>query len=724
MDRRRFLKFSAGGAAGAAIGASLASVHPFAHPPAKEAERLEIPTTCEMCVNKCSVIAVVENGIIKKLNPNPENPKTRGMLCARGNAGLQQVYDSARLKRPLIRTGNRGEGKWRPVSWDEAFDFAAKKLTETKEKYGPQGTLWSSTESFQEVFFRNLGASFGSPNQVRHPTLCLASVNLAYSMTFGTVPSFDLLNSKYIIMSGANRLESFITPDTMDLIESAEYRKAKLIYLDPRFTVTASKADEWYPIRPGTDLAFILAMLNVIVGESRYDKEFVANYTIGFDKLIDHLKPFTPEWAEKETEIPAKDIVRIAHEFSDAAPRAVYYAGRRSSWYREDFHTRRAQAILNAIVGSWDREGGMVPNGKIALGEYLFLPWDDPTAPRVDEMDKNFPLAAKGDGAYLKLRENVIAGTPYPVKAWMVHKQDPMNALPDQSRTLQMIQQMDFVGVVDVQMSDTAWYADVIFPESTYLERTDPIEVLSGIVPVVVYRQQVVKPAHDTKTTLEITQGLAKRLGLSQYFDFTMEQWVAAQAKELPLEMPLEHLKKHGVYVPQDFPKYGSTLNADHRFITKSGKIEIFSERLQEAKYDPLPVYHSPEQPPAGKFRLITGRRAYFTHANSTNNAWLNQFAPENSLWLSPGSADRLGIVTGDLVEVASSVGQVQLKAKVTQEIRSDCVFMLHGYGKKSKWQRLVAEKGGSDAELLETVWDKVSGNASLHETFVSVRKV
>src|SRR5579864_8310489 len=677
-----------------------------------------------MCVNKCSLIAVVENGVIHKLNPNPASPKSRGMLCARGNAGIQQVYDPARLKRPLIRTGERGEGKWRPASWDEAWDYAAQRLTTVKEKCGPQGSLWSSTESFQETFFKNLGLSFGSPNIVRHPTLCLASVNLAYSATFGTVPSFDLANAKYVVMSGANRFESFVTPDTMDLIESTTERKARLIYLDPRFTITASKADEWYPIKPGADLAFILAMLNVIVGESRYDKEFVNTDTVGFDKLIEHVKSYTPEWAEHETEIPAKHIVRIAREFSDAAPRAVYYAGRRSSWYREDFQTRRAQAILNAIVGSWDREGGMVPNGKIALGEYLFLPWDDPVAPRVDEMDKNFPMAAKGDGAYLKVRENVIAGTPYPVKAWMVHKQDPMNALPGQARTLEMLQQMDFVGVVDIQMSDTAWYADVVFPESTYLERTDPIEVLSGIAPVVVYRQQVVKPAHDTKTTLEISQGLAKRLGLSQYFDFTMDQWVAAQVKELPLEAPLEHLKKHGVYVPPGFPNYGTTLNADHRFITKSGKIELFSERLQEANYDPLPVYHAPSEPPSGKFRIIVGRRGYFTHANSTNNAWLNQFAPANSLWLCPSAADKLGIGDGDRVEVASTVGAVRLKAKVTQEIRPDCVFMLHGYGKKSKWQRLVAGNGGSDAELLETAWDKVSGNAALHETFVSVRKV
>jgi thiosulfate reductase/polysulfide reductase chain A len=375
-------------------------------------------------------------------------------------------------------------------------------------------------------------------------------------------------------------------------------------------------------------------------------------------------------------------------------------------------------------VGNWDRQGGAVPNAKIALGEYMVFPWDDPAAPRIDEMDKNFPLAAKGDGAYLKLRENVIAGTPYPVKAWMIHKQDPMNALPDQARTLQMLQQMDFVGVVDVQMSDTAWYADVVFPESTYLERQDPVEVLGGISPVVVLRQPVIKPLHDTKPTLEIVQGLAKRLGLSQYFDYTIEQWVNAQVKELPLESPLEYLKKHGVYVAPDFPKYGTTLKPDHRFITKSGKIDLFSERLQENGYEPLPVYRSPAQPPVGKFRLILGRRAYFTHANSTNNAWLNQFSPENTLWINAASATALGIAEQDRVEIASSVGKVALKARVTEEIRPDCVFMLHGYGKKSKWQRLVAGVGGADSELIETAWDKVSGNASLHETFVSVRKV
>ena len=725
MDRRTFLHVTAAGTAAAAIATQIGCLKHFeAGRGGAEVQEVVIPTTCEVCPNKCSVLAVMNGGIIHKLNPNPESPRSRGMLCARGNAAVKQVYDPDRLKQPLIRAGERGEGKWRPVSWDEAWDYAAKRLGEVKAKYGPQGTLWSSTEGFQEVFFKNLGLAFGSPNIVRHPTLCLASVNLAYSATFGTVPSFDMLNSDYVIVSGANRFEAIIIPDTMDLIGSVMTKKAKLIYLDPRFTVTAAKADSWFPIRPGTDLAFILGMLNVIIGEGRYDKEFVANYCTGFEKLQEHVQKYTPDWAEKETGIPAKEIIRVAHEFADAAPRALYYAGRRSSWYRDDFQMRRAQAILNAVVGNWDREGGMVPNAKIAMGEYLFLPWDDPVAPRVDEIEKNFPLAAKGDGAYLKLRENALAGQPYPVKGWMVYKQDPVNALPDQAKTLRMIQQMDFVGVIDFQMSDTAWYADVVFPESHYLERTDPMESMAGIWPAVVYRQQVAKPVHDTKPNLEIIQGLAKRLDLADYFDYTMNDWVEAQAKDIPVDNAFDYLKKHGVLTASGFPKYGTTLKPDHRFVTKSGKIEIFSDRLLENGYDPLPVYKPPVEPRPGQFRMILGRRAYFTHANNTNNAWLNEFDPVNHLWLNPEPAQRMGIRTGDTVEVASTVGSVKIKARVTEEIRPDCVFMLHGFGKHSKWQKLACDVGASDAVVLETAWDQVSGNAAFHETLVSVRKV
>jgi thiosulfate reductase / polysulfide reductase chain A len=724
VTRRTVLSGAAYAAAAAALAPHLGCARFLRRGAAPRRETREVATACEVCPNKCAVLASVADGRVRKLDPNPASPKSRGMLCARGNAAVKSVYDPDRVKQPLIRAGARGEGKWRAASWDEAFDFAGAALAKIKEQQGPEAVIFSSTEGFQEEFFKNFGLAYGSPNILRHPSLCLASVNLAYSMTFGTVPSFDMLNADYVIISGANRFESIITPDTMDLIESTMNRKAKLVYLDPRFTVTAAKADEWYPIRPGADMAFILAMINVIIAEERYDKAFVAAHCLGVEQLAEHVKPYTPEWAAAETEIPARDIARIAREFADAAPRALYYAGRRSSWYTNDFQMRRAQAILNAIVGSWDREGGVVPNSKIALGEYLFLPWDEPAAERVDEIGSNFPLAAKGDGVFLQARENVLAGTPYPVKGWMVYKQDPMNALPDRARTQRMIEQMEFVAVIDTQMSDTAWLADVVFPESTYLERTDPLHMLPGIWPVVVMRQQVVPPLHDTRPNLEIMQGLAKRLGLTDYFDYTIEQWIEAQAEELPVDNALEYLKRHGVFAAAEAPFYGKTLGAGHRFLTKSGKIELYSERLLDAGHDPLPVYRAPEQPPPGSFRMVLGRKATHTHAATTNNVWLAEQAPTNDLWINPEPAARLGIGSGDLVEVASGTGTVRLPARVTGEIRPDCVFMLHGFGKRSKALSLSYGNGACDADVLTTAWDKVSGNAAFHETFVTVKKV
>jgi thiosulfate reductase / polysulfide reductase chain A len=287
-----------------------------------------------------------------------------------------------------------------------------------------------------------------------------------------------------------------------------------------------------------------------------------------------------------------------------------------------------------------------------------------------------------------------------------------------------MLQKMDFVGVIDVQMSDTAWYADVIFPESTYLERQDPIEAMSGIWPVAVMRQPVVKPVGDTKPNLEIVQGLAKRLNLSEYFDYTIDQWIEAQAKELPIDAPLQHLRKHGVYVPPDSPRYGATLKPEHRFVTQSGKIELVSDRLKVAGYDPLPVYTPPSQAPDGQYRLILGRKAYFTHANTTNYEWLLAFAPDNHLFIHPTTAKSLGIADGDRVEIKSRSGSIQMAARISEEIRPDCVFTLHGYGKRSQFQRLACHTSGSDARVLETAWDKVSGNAAIHETFVTIKRV
>ncbi|MDQ7006872.1 MAG: molybdopterin-dependent oxidoreductase [Acidobacteriota bacterium] len=681
----------------------------------------QVASICGNCVNKCGFIARVEGERVVKLEPNPHFPKSRNMLCAKGNAGVKVVHDPDRLKHPLIRTGPRGSGQWRKAGWDEALDFTARRMMEIKEKYGPHGMLFSSTEGFQERFFRTFGAAWGSPNVVRHPSLCLASGNVAFFATFGTVPEYDLEHCEYVIVSGANRAEAFITPDTIDMMTRARRGQMRLVYLDPRFSVTAARAGTWLPIRPGTDMAFYLAMLHVLIDEKLYDAAFVAAYTHGFDELVEHVKPFTPAWAERETEIPAGEIRRITREFAAAAPRAVVYRGRRSSWYGNDTHMRQAMALVNALVGNWDREGGVVPKESIALGkpEIPELPWPDEE--RVDGIEERHPLARIEDGVYVDLREQVLAGQPYPVKGWMIYKQNPLHALPDRARTRKMLEQMEFVAVIDIVPSDTAWMADVILPESTYLERTDPVEGFHQPYAFLAWRRQVVRPRFATRSCLEIMQGLAGRLGIEKYFDYDIDEYVSIQLAKPGLSR--EVFDETGVWSDRSARSYGKTLSPDYRFRTPSGKIELANERFRRRGYAPLPVYVPPAQPPEGHFRLLPAKQSYFTHAANQNNLWLHELCPENALWINAKVAGRRGIAEGDEVLVKSSVGQVRVKAHVTEGIREDCVHLPHGFGQRSAGLHQAVGKGASDQDLIASATDAITGNAALHETFVTVEK-
>ncbi len=734
MKRRRFLSLAGAGALATAGAAGLAAagadrIRRFLQVTTAPVSRVlargkttTVFSVCDNCVNKCGIVAHLSRGRVVKLEPNPAFPKSRGMLCAKGNAGVTVLYDPDRLKQPLIRAGERGSGQWRKASWNEALDYTAERLLKIREKYGPQGVLFSSCESFQERFFRSFAQAWGSPNLVRHPSMCLSSSNLAWFITYGTVPEFDIEHAEYVIVSGANRLESFVTPDSVDLVDAVARRRAKLVYLDPRCTVTASKADEWLPIRPGTDLAFYLALIHVLITEQLYDRAFVESYTQGFDELSTHVAAFTPEWAARETEIPADRIRGIAREFAARAPRAVIYRGRRTSWYQNDTEMRHAMAIANVLVGNWDTQGGVVPNEKLDLGapEPPEYPWPD--AERVDAIAEKHPLASADDGAYLELREAVLADRPYPVRGWMFYKHNPMHALPDRRRTEQMIRKMEFVAAIDIQPSDSAWLADVILPESTYLERTDPVEEFSVPYAFAALRRQVVPPQFSTRPCLDIMKGLAQRVGLEQYFQFDIDQYIAAQLA--PLGVDRSVFDATGVWSNRTARKYGTTRNPEYRFRTPSGKIELANERLRRNGYAALPGYTAPAQPPAGQFRFLTGKQALFTHASNQNNEWLHELCPENQLWINRGIADQKGIRTGDLVRVRSRVGEVKVRAFVTERIRPDCVHMPHGFGHVVPWLRNASGRGASDQDLIETRWDRISGNAALHETFVTVERV
>jgi thiosulfate reductase/polysulfide reductase chain A len=256
------------------------------------------------------------------------------------------------------------------------------------------------------------------------------------------------------------------------------------VVLDPRFTKTAALAHEWHPIRPGTDMAFFLALANVLISEEIYDRQFVAQRTHGFKRLAGHVKKLTPEWAEKECEIPAVDIRRIAREMARAAPAAMVYPGRRSSDYEDSTQIRRSMAIVNALLGNWDQKGGLTLPRKIKTGSipleapfYENNPEDRVDAGRASMM---FPE----EGSFKHTRDAVIEGKPYPVKGWFNYKTNPMQTGANRQKTREMIDKLEFAICVDILMSDTAWVSDLVLPAQSFLERQDPVSSFRAPQPV------------------------------------------------------------------------------------------------------------------------------------------------------------------------------------------------------------------------------------------------
>ena len=413
LKRRSFLK----GSAAAAAGVSLASTNAFALSPyedalnAKEKKEEEVknavytPSVCGMCVNMCGIIARNVKGKVTKIDPNPLYTKSRDFMCARGNAGIAAQYDPDRITKPLIRVGEKGEGKFREASWEEAFDFISKKMVKILEEEKDNRSTFifgagASTGNFGDPVFANLVNGVGSTAFIDHFTTCFAPSFMANKMTFGSWGQADFQNTKYILNLGANRAEGIVTPDTLDLFRKTHGRGVeKMVYIDVRYTNTAAHADEFIPIKPGTDLALMLAMINETIKngyhKTPYKADYIAKYVEGIDELEDFFlngegKNYTPEWAEKITEIPAATIKRLTKEFSDAAEKykgaANCYRSRKSTWYYQDYDFRRAQAIFNSIHGTVNRPGGILLGRGLKLDSYEYedYPIYDNARTRID----------------------------------------------------------------------------------------------------------------------------------------------------------------------------------------------------------------------------------------------------------------------------------------------------------------------------------------------------
>lgn len=724
FSRRQFIKGSTATAAlGAAVGAGL--LRPAVNL-AQDSSRQDsggdvkyVTTICEQCVWRCGVIAKVEDGVVKMLEGNPNHPNNSGRLCPRGNAGIETLYSPDRVKFPLIRAGARGSGLWRRASWDEALSYTAGQMTKIKEKYGAKAMLFNSTDNLSQPFFEILLKAYGTPNYGTQRSLCFNAMTTGFLYTFGIPqPGTDYARCKYMIFTGRNLAEGISNSETQEMIEMVA-KGVKVVVLDPRFSKTAAKATEWLPVRPGTDLAFFLAMIQVIIQENLYNSGFVAKYSQGFADLAAEVQEYTPEWAEKKCEIPAATIRRIAREFAAAAPAAIAHPNWRTSNFVNSFQTERAIAVLNVLIGNWAQTGGLIPDQElntVKLGVLSHPPFPPAQGIRLDGVPWQYPMVPLAYGVIQTMRDNILTGKPYEAKGWLISRQNPVLSIPERQKTINALMKLDFVGVIDIQASDTAYYADVILPESSYLERFD------GLIPIknkLFIRQPVLEPLYETKSSLMIYKELADRLGLGEFLPYEDEKDLLRKQLE-PFPVSLEELQQAGHYEVTGFWEDHAK---DFEFQTGSGKIEISSSIMAQMGKKAVPTWSEPPRPDQDHYYLLTGKTAQHTQMFTQNNRWLLEVFPENRAWLHTSVAAKIGVKSNDEVVLESEVGKVSIKAYVTEGIRPDCIFMVGGFGHVSKGLKAAYSLGASDSALHKTVTDPVSGGSALSETFVTVSR-
>lgn len=683
---------------------------------------------CFMCSGRCPVKITVENGHVKFIEGNPYVPGMEGSLCTRGVASTAQLYDSERVQHPMIRTGERGSGQWRKATWDEALDYAAGKLNGIIETHGGHSVVLGERTQLSTHVSKTFLWAIGSPNHFTHDAICKGSVNTACRSLFGypdTGFGIDYKNTKHIVLYGRNIFESIQVKEVNGLVEAMN-KGAKLTYIDPRVTITATKATRFWMIRPGTDLALNYAIIHIILKERLYDAAYVEKWVLGLNALQDFVSAYTPEWAETETGIPAGEIVAFAREISKDKPSVIFHFGYRGASHTNEIYMRRSIMILNSLMGSVEAKGGFFfkkgpgeVGGKPArkLTEQQFPKID---VPRFDKVGtKDFPLPDPNHGVGHMLPFAILNEDPYPIKALIAYRFDPLMSFPDTNLTKKALERLDLIVTIDINWSDIAWFSDIILPESMYLERTDCIQQANGIKPQMFLRRQAVLPRYDTRHGALILKQLGEKLNIGRFFPYEdIDALVRWQLEDT--EFTLEDFDKKGFVAYTDKQIFWNRLEG-LKLKTPSKKIEFRSSLLEDAGFPSFPPYEAMPDLEGDRFRLITGRNALHTHVSTQNNPYLNELYSENTLWINAGRAANLGIQNGDRVVVTSKAGSGTIRAHVTDLIHPEAAFMLHGFGHESEKASRSFNKGLSDALLEENVSDMIGGSPALHETIVTV---
>jgi thiosulfate reductase/polysulfide reductase chain A len=677
--------------------ALLGIVLPF-RPDAREKDPMSpAPSTfiqksvCRACHGGCGTLMHVEEGLLVKVEGDPLSPLNHGRLCPIGTVAVDLVYHPDRLHHPMRRKGPRGKGSWERISWDEALDEIAAKLQAIKDEFGPWSiALGTGTGRHHIRWVSRFGHALGTPNwaepgfaQCFHPR-----VNTCIQ-TMGDFPVCDYSGDTKpacILFWGHNPTNSGPDGETRFSVREALAAAPKTIVVDPRKTDLAEKADLWLQLRPGTDDALGLAMLHVIIEEKLYDEAFVRDHTHGFDALAKHVVPFTPEWAEPITWVAADLIRQAARMFATVRPGLMEW-GCAIEHTPNCIQTIRALSMLPVLTGNIDVPGGWVFGAK-GLGRFPSLIENltpEATAKRLGA-DRFHMLC--GEGADLpaahipSMLQAMREGTPYPIKAFLVFGNNTLTTYANTKLVYESLMKLDFMVCADLFMTPTAELADIVLPAASWPE-LDQVVGLPTVAANVVLGQKGVVRVGECKSDEEIFVELARRMKLPVGTE-SVQEVLDAQLKA-GLGITFDELTRQGFVKAQlNYRRYEAS-----GFKTPTGKIELYSTRLEKMGYAPLPYYEEPPESPvaspeiAKDFPLVLttgGRIPFFFNSEHRQIAKLRRAHKDPIAEIHPDTAAPLGITNGDWMWVETKRGKIRQKAKLTKGIDPKVIHVEHGW--------------------------------------------
>ena len=619
------------------------------------------PSVCAKdCPDTCGLLAKVEDGRITQVKGDPDHPYTQGFLCRKAHYFPQYVHSPQRIATPLKRSGPKGSGRFSPISWDQAMDLLVERINQILADHGARAILPYYYAGHMGLVQRNAGHAYfnrlGASRML--PTICGPAAEAGFSASLGTGPSTDIessVDSDYIVIWGSNTLSTNV--HAWSFFQKARRKGARLVVVDPYRTRTAQKADLHLMPRPGTDAALALGMMQALIQEDLLDQEFIAQRTMGFDRLKERAAQYTPEAAARLCGVPADIIRQVAREYGQA--KAPYI---RTGWgparQLAGGMALRTIALLPALVGAFkDPGGGITRSLGGAPADLTSLTRPDLAPSEVRQVNM------------VRLGEALTRLDDPPIKLLHVYQSNPAAVAPDSSQVMAGLAREDlFVVVQELFMTDTARQADLILPGASFLEMTDLYRSYGHNY--LRMARPVIPPVGQSRPTLAIFQELAQRMGFSEDVFSSSEQDFIQGFLRAPHPFlqgvdlsGLEQGKAIRLNIPANPYAQG--------FNTPTGKVEFLSRYLGEKGLDPLPDGQPVRDPEGGKeftLELITPPHHLFLNSAFGEIEELVSQAGPPSVLIHPQTADQRGISQGQTVRVFNHRGWCQLQAKVTTD--------------------------------------------------------